>query len=277
MSVTPTNHEAALIDAQGTRHEVASATARIVSLVPSITELLFDLGLASQVVGRTGFCIHPKEAVKRVAKVGGTKSIDVGRIRRLAPSHLIVNVDENPRGTVQELAKFVPHVIVTHPLGPQDNLGLYRLLGGIFSREAQAEQLCCRLEQAYRETLADASTWPSRKVLYLIWKSPWMTVSPDTYVSRMLATVGWTTYPASNESRYPTVQLTPTLLRSVDFVLLSTEPYSFRERHCVEVMDLLPPDSPARVALIDGAMTSWYGSRAIDGLAYLRDLRRYLN
>ena len=143
MSVIPIN-EAALIDAVGTQHEVAAATARIVSLVPSITELLFDLGLAPQVVGRTGFCIHPRDGVRRVAKVGGTKSIDVGRIKRLAPTHLIVNIDENPHGHVEELAKFVPHVIVTHPLGRKTISQLYRLLGAIFSREEQSVQLCRR-------------------------------------------------------------------------------------------------------------------------------------
>ena len=275
MSVIPIN-EAALIDALGTQHEVAGATARIVSLVPSITELLFDLGLAPQVVGRTGFCIHPREGVRRVAKVGGTKSIDVGRIKRLAPTHLIVNIDENPRGTVEELAKFVPHVIVTHPLGPQDNLHLYRLLGAIFSREGQSVRLCQRFEQAYQETLSAAVIWPTQQVLYLIWKSPWMTVSQDTYVARMLAAVGWHTVAPKSDARYPTVELTASLLSSVDFVLLSTEPYSFRERHCVEMLDLLPSNSHARVALIDGAMTSWYGSRAIQGLTYLRDFRHRL-
>ena len=102
MPIVPTN-ETDLVDALGTVHEVASATARIVSLVPSITELLFDLGLATNVVGRTGFCIHPAELVKRVPKVGGTKSIDIGRLKRLAPTHIIVNIDENPRARWRSL------------------------------------------------------------------------------------------------------------------------------------------------------------------------------
>jgi len=275
MSLTPVN-ERELTDALGTRHQVAGAQARIVSLVPSITELLFDLGLAPQIVGRTGFCIHPKDGVKRIAKVGGTKSIETGRIKRLAPTHLIVNIDENPRSTVEALARFVPHVIVTHPLEPRDNLVLYRLLGGIFSREEQAEELCRRFERGYDETVSAAAGWPRRRVLYLIWKSPWMTVARDTYISRMLATVGWDTYEAKGTARYPTLNLTPERLRDVDVVLLSSEPYSFRERHCVEVLDMLPAGSRTRVALIDGSMTSWYGSRAIQGMTYLRDFRRNL-
>jgi ABC-type Fe3+-hydroxamate transport system substrate-binding protein len=275
MSLTPTN-ERELVDAVGQRHDVAGAQARIVSLVPSITELLFDLGLAPQIVGRTGFCVHPKDRVKRVPKVGGTKSIEVARIKRLAPTHLVVNIDENPRAAVEELAKFIPHVVVTHPLGPRDNLRLYRLLGGIFSREEQAEELCRRFEQSYADTASAAAAWPRQKVLYLIWKSPWMTVAMDTYISRMLATVGWDNHEAKSEARYPSLTLTPALLDSVAFVLLSSEPYSFRERHCVEILDLLPPAAHTRVALIDGAMTSWYGSRAIQGLAYLRQFRQQL-
>jgi ABC-type Fe3+-hydroxamate transport system substrate-binding protein len=166
---------------------------------------------------------------------------------------------------------------VTHPLAPQDNTRLYRLLGGVFSREQQAALLCRRFEQAYQDTLASVALWETQRVLYLIWKSPWMTVSPDTYVARMLAAVRWQTLAVKSDARYPTVELSADLLRNVDVVLLSTEPYSFRERHCVEMIDLLPADSHTRVALIDGAMTSWYGSRAIEGLAYLRDFRRGLD
>jgi len=120
------------VDAVGTEHAVAGSDARIVSLVPSVTELLCDLGLAAQLVGRTGFCIHPREVVRDIPKVGGTKDVNLDRIRELAPTHLVVNIDENEKETVEELARSVPSVIVTHPLAPEDNLGLYRLLGGIF-------------------------------------------------------------------------------------------------------------------------------------------------
>jgi ABC-type Fe3+-hydroxamate transport system substrate-binding protein len=273
---SPSVSDRDLTDAIGARHGVAGAQARIVCLVPSITELLFELGLGPQVVGRTGFCIHPKDRVKRVSKVGGTKAIDAGRIKRLAPTHLIVNIDENPRMAVAELAAFVPNVVVTHPLQPRDNLALYRLLGGIFSREEQAEQLCRLFEAAYEQTIAAAAAWPRQRVLYLIWKSPWMTVARDTYISRMLATVGWDTCEIKSEARYPAFDPTPGLLQEEDVVLLSSEPYSFRERHRLEILDLLPAHSRTRVALIDGSMTSWYGSRAIQGLAYLREFRRTL-
>jgi ABC-type Fe3+-hydroxamate transport system substrate-binding protein len=262
-----------LTDAAGTQHDIATGPARIVCLVPSITELLFELDLGAQVVGRTGFCIHPRDKVRKVSKVGGTKTIDLARIKRLQPTHLIVNVDENPRALVQEIGRFVPHVIVTHPRHPRDNLALYRLIGGIFGREERALALCQRFERAYDECLTRTATWPHQKVLYLIWKSPWMTVCADTHISRMLAAVRWDTIAPASHARYPTIDLTPEMLTEASFILLPSEPYAFRERHCVEILESLPQGSRTRVALIDGAMTSWYGSRAIEALRYLREFR----
>jgi ABC-type Fe3+-hydroxamate transport system substrate-binding protein len=236
---------------------------RIVCLVPSITELVCELGLADELVGRTGFCIHPWETVRRVPKVGGTKDIKLERIRDLAPTHVIVNVDENRREDADALAEFVPHVVVTHPLGPLDNLDLYRLLGATFGREAQAARLCEEFERALDELRA--RTWAPQDVLYLIWRDPWMAVAPDTYIAQMLALVGWRSQPLHSDDRYPTVDLEECAGR-VDRVLLSSEPYHFKERHVPEVAALAPN---AQVSLIDGEMISWYGSRAIQGLHYL--------
>jgi ABC-type Fe3+-hydroxamate transport system substrate-binding protein len=236
---------------------------RIVCLVPSITELVCELGLADELVGRTGFCIHPWETVRRVPKVGGTKDIKLERIRDLAPTHVIVNVDENRREDADALAEFVPHVVVTHPLGPLDNLDLYRLLGATFGREAQAARLCEEFERALDELRA--RTWAPQDVLYLIWRDPWMAVAPDTYIAQMLALVGWRSQPLHSEDRYPTVDLEE-CAGPVDRVLLSSEPYHFKERHVPEVAALAPN---AQVSLIDGEMISWYGSRAIQGLHYL--------
>ena len=266
-----------LADALGHLHSPAGADARIVSLVPSITELLFALGLGDQVAGRTGFCIHPREPVKAVPKVGGTKSVDIAAIRALAPTHLIVNIDENERPTVEQMRGFVPNLIVTHPLGPLDNIALYRLIGGIFGREARAEELCAQFQSAYDEAAAACRHLLREKVLYLIWKSPWMTVSRDTYIARTLAVAGWDTLEIDSPDRYPKIELTPGLLQKVGRILLSSEPYAFRERHLEEVRVLLSVTrhpSPVTVSLVDGEMTSWYGSRAIEGMRYLRGLRK---
>jgi ABC-type Fe3+-hydroxamate transport system substrate-binding protein len=261
-----------LTDAAGTRHAPAAPGARIVSLVPSLTELLCDLGLDAQLVGRTGFCIHPREAVRHLPKVGGTKDVKIARIRELAPTHLVVNKDENEKPTVNKLARFVPNVIVTFPVGPLDNPPLYRLFGNIFGREPQAESLCRAFDEAYAELEREARNWPRERVLYLIWKAPWMTISRDTYISRCLALAGWDTVPEQAAARYPRLELTPELFEQTDRILLSSEPYSFRERHVEELNALVA--NRIGVHIIRGDYLSWYGSRAIPGLRYLKDLRR---
>ena len=275
-----------MVDAIGRAHARARTDARIVSLVPSVTELLFELGAGDRLVGRTGFCVHPKQQIRTVPKVGGTKAVNVDAIRQLAPTHLIVNIDENEKPTVDRLAQFVPNVVVTHPLGPLDNPPLYRLLGGIFSCEDKAEQLCEAFESAYGAAVATCAALPRERVLYLIWTSPWMTVSRDTYVSRTLAAVGWDTVEIDSAERYPKFELTPALTARLDRVFLSSEPFAFRQRHVEQVRQALEADDSfflptardesrltVAVSLIDGEMTSWYGSRAIQGLNYLARLR----
>ena len=259
-------------DAVGTLHERADRSTRIVSLVPSVTELVCDLGLASQLVGRTGFCVHPRATLRSVPKVGGTKDVDLAKLRALAPTHVVLNIDENEQPTAAALAQFVPHLIVTHPLGPLDNLPLYRLIGGIFGREHAAEALCIRFQQAHDALAQAARAWPRQHVLYLIWKDPWMTVARDTYISRTLALAGWDTVPAGATARYPRVQLDQAVLQDVQRVLFSSEPYRFRAKHIAELRALAVMRGKT-VALIDGEMTSWYGSRAIAGMDYLRRLR----
>jgi ABC-type Fe3+-hydroxamate transport system substrate-binding protein len=271
---------ASYVDAVGTSHGRAGPDARIVCLVPSITELLFALGLGDRIVGRTGFCVHPRAEVKRVPKVGGTKDFDLEKIRGLAPTHLVVNVDENPKERVEAAGGFVPHVIVTHPMGPLDNPLLYKLLGGIFGREEEAEALAQRFDSAYREAIEATANLPHERVLYLIWRDPWMTISRDTYIARTLAAVGWEQIEVTSPDRYPKILL-ESMLGQVDRVLLSSEPYAFRQRDVEEVARTLNISSPVpghsvgtvTVSLIDAQMTSWYGSRAIEGMRYLASLR----
>lgn len=260
-----------LIDAIGAAHRrlEAGETARIVSLVPSVTELLCDLGLAGQLVGRTGFCIHPAGIVPGIAKVGGTKDVNVEKIRRLAPTHLVVNIDENEKPTVDALSAFIPHVIVTHPLAPRDNLDLYRLLGGIFGADDAAQRLCADFEREYA-ALAAMPPQPVRNVLYCIWQDPWMSISRDTYIARMLELAGMRQWEWPGEQkRYPEFAWSQALADGIDEILLSSEPYRFTEVH-VDAMER-QTGKPAR--LVDGEMLSWYGSRAIAGLRYLRCLR----
>lgn len=269
------NHGMFWTDAASQRHPPAKGDFRIACLVPSITELLFDLGLGGRVVARTGFCIHPREQVLAVPKVGGTKDVNLERLKQLSPTHCIVNIDENTRETADALRAFVPNVIVTHPQSPADNLPLFDLIGGIFGREQVAAGLAAQLRaQLYRMAQCQ---WPERRVLYLIWRNPWMTVARDTYVSQMLALVNWQTLPdvqggAAGAARYPQLSLTEPWLGSVQEVLLSSEPYRFDAAALRDMQAQLRDCAPhARVRLVDGEMCSWYGSRAIAGLNYLAE------
>jgi ABC-type Fe3+-hydroxamate transport system substrate-binding protein len=259
-----------LSDAIGTVH-LPTLEARIVCLVPSITELLCDLGLADRLVGRTGFCIHPAALVASIPKVGGTKDVNIDKIRQLMPTHAIVNIDENTRPTAEALTEFVPHLVVTHPRAPRDNLALARLMGGIFGKEAEAERWCAQFEREFA-ALQAMQPGAQRTVLYCIWRDPWMTISPDTYIARMLGELGWQVPVFTDPARYPTFTWTEELLDQIDAVLLSTEPYRFTDAHVEELASQIGKP----VMLVDGEMMSWYGSRAVAGLGYLRALRTKL-
>ena len=247
------------------------ANARIACLVPSITETLFALGLGAQVVARTGFCIHPEPAVRDVPKVGGTKDVNVSKLLALEPTHVIVNIDENRKATVDQLRKMIPHVIVTHPLLPEDNAALFRLLGHAFAADEAALRLTRELADALALARSVGATMPPETVLYAIWKNPWMTVSRDTYVSAMMAMVGWKTLPIQADKRYPEVALDDVAWQNAERIFLSSEPYSFGDEHVAEVRNEMGLTQP--IQLIDGEMVSWYGVRAIAGLHYLANLR----
>lgn len=263
-----------LTDALGVQHAPVSAPARIVSLVPSITELLFALKLGDQVVGRTHYCIHPAPLVMPLPSVGGTKKIRYARLQALQPTHVIVNIDENPRELAERLMADGLQVIVTHPLSPEDNVPLYRLLGGIFDRVTEADALAARFEQALAELRQVA--WPRRRVLYLIWRKPWMGIGRETYIARMLALVGWETLPVETAARYPELVLDKALLDAADLILFSSEPYRFLPQD-LETFARDYGCPPEKLRLIDGEMTSWYGSRAIQGLRYMGQFAREIS
>lgn len=259
-------------DALHREHPPCADAPRIVSLVPSLTELVCDLDLAGQLVGRTGFCVHPKEALRGVPKVGGTKDVKLDFLRQLAPTHVIADIDENPRAVVEEIMGFVPHVVVVHPRAVDDNLGLYALLGHVFRREHVAAQLAAEFAAARAELDTLVRSLPRECVLYPIWREPWMTVRRDTYIAAMLAAAGWDSLPAEAASRYPAFDWNAPWLDQVQRVLLPSEPYAFAARDVAEVGER----ARRPVTRIDGEMVSWYGSRAISGLRYLGELRRQL-
>jgi hypothetical protein len=251
---------------------------RIASLVPSLTELLVELGLRDCLVARTGFCVHPAAELRDVPKVGGTKDVNLARLQRLAPTHVLVNIDENRRETVDAIRAWPrpPRVIVTHPVRPEDNLTLIAQLVEHFGARPAVAERAAALAQALRHELAltHAEARPARRVLYLIWHAPWMTVARDTYLAAMLARVHWLTLPdlaggAAGAARYPVVRGDEPWLAQVQLVLLSSEPFRFTEQHLAAARALCPN---ACARLVDGELLSWYGARAVAGLRYLREM-----
>lgn len=249
---------------------------RIASLVPSLTELVVALGLGGHLVARTGFCIHPAPHLRDVPKVGGTKDVNLAKLRQLAPTHVLVNVDENRLDIVPAVQAMGAELLVTHPQAPEDNLVLVTQLVEAFGHLPGVVERGAQLQQALRDELAASRMVesPPETVLYLIWHDPWMTVARDTYISRMLATVQWHTVPAlaggeRGAARYPVVRGDEPWLASVQRVLLSSEPFRFEEAHLEAAQALCPQ---ALVQRVDGELVSWYGPRAVPGLRYLREL-----
>jgi hypothetical protein len=260
----------AAVDWDGVAHPAAGTAPRVACVVPSLTELLFALGLGEHVVARTGFCVHPRAAVRRVPKIGGTKDFDIEALRALRPTHLVVNVDENRRDAVDAARAFVPQVIVTHPCAPGDNLRLYALFGALFAREREAAALAARFTVALDELDAAVAGLARERVAYLIWKKPWMAVARGTYIAATLARAGWDVEPDPSAVRYPELAECDPAWAAAERILLSSEPYAFRPRDVRE----LARARGKPVHLVDGEMTSWYGPRAIDGMRYLGRLRR---
>jgi len=251
---------------------------RIASLVPSLTELIVELGLIDHLVARTGFCIHPVERLRDIPKIGGTKDVNLAKLQRLAPTHVLVNIDENRRETVDAIRAWPrpPQIIVTHPLRPEDNLALIEQLAGAFAAAPGVDERAAALSAALHRELEQ--THPEgrapQRVLYLIWRDPWMTVARDTYISAMLARAAWQTLPdahggAAGAARYPVVRGDEPWLADVQQVLLSSEPYAFGVQHLDEARRLCP-NASARI--VDGELLSWYGARAVAGLRYLREI-----
>ena len=266
---TPGSAVPQLTDWTGRRHDTAP-DARILSLVPSLTETLFALGLGGSIVGRTAFCIHPADRVKDVKSVGGTKQVNWRKVDTARPTHAVLNVDENPKEMAEEMAARGIVPVVTHPLSPADNGPLIRLLGGVFGRPDAADDLAEHFEDTLAAVTA-ARPMAETRVLYLIWKAPWMTVGPDTYIARTLGLIGWRTWAPPAAARYPEIAMTDAVLDRVDRVLFSSEPFPFTEDH-LAAFRADHPDHAAKAQLVDGEMLSWYGVRAAAGLSYLKDL-----
>ncbi|GIV37190.1 MAG: iron ABC transporter [Cyclobacteriaceae bacterium] len=240
---------------------------RIVSLVPSQTELLSELCLDSRVVGITRFCVRPPEWKKHKTLVGGTKNFRPEIIRSLNPDLVIGNREENHREGIEALKKEFP-VWMSDVINLESALDMIRALGNLTGCGNHAQALAAEIESG----LAAMETLPRLRALYLIWKNPWMGAGSRTFIHQMMCLAGFTNV-LENTPRYPPLTDDDIRRLAPEVVLLSSEPYPFREKHIAEIRQLLPE---ARIILTDGEMFSWYGSRMLYFPDYIRQLKSRL-
>lgn len=244
-------------------HAVSSQ--RIVSLVPSQTELLFDLGLEQRLVGRTRFCIHPADRVKGIPVAGGTKNIEPERVLALKPDLVIANKEENEKVLVEALQYQVPvYVSDIHDLPAA--LNMICDVGVLTGMDENSKKINHQILQEFLKLESGLKG----NALYLIWKEPWMTVGAGTFISDMLNRAGWHNLGSHFGERYPVIG-NPNEVEP-EIVFLSSEPYPFKERHKEEIRRIWPK---SEVRLVDGEMFSWYGSRLLKSPLYFRQLQNF--
>lgn len=222
---------------------------RIISLVPSITETLIDLA-PEMVIGRTKFCIHPADFVKKLPVVGGTKNFHPEKVRELRPDLVIVNKEENEKEPVEELMKDL-NVMVTNIENLDDNYKLIRELGEIVGQQKKAEEICQKTIRIFEENHLKQSI----RTGYMIWRKPYMTVGGDSFVNHILETLGFINI-FNDRKRYPEIELKE--LDETELIILSTEPYPFSEKHIPEFSSELPDK---KIIVADGEAFAWFGSR----------------
>ena len=254
------------------------ANPRVISLVPSQTELLYHLELEEQVVGITRFCIHPDDWYRNKKRVGGTKDPHIDIIRQLRPDLVIANKEENRQEDIALLARSFP-IWVTDVATISGALAMIMEAGDLLNRKNQAEKMVKQIAISF-ESLApkelqgftqqqSPSFDPAIRTAYLIWKDPWMTIGSDTFIHDVMAHAGFANVFAEG-IRYPTITLEMLQQQNPELILLSSEPYPFRTKHLEE----LRADFPGtKIRLVDGELFSWYGSRLIHTASYLKDLR----
>ena len=238
---------------------------RIISLVPSQTELLYDLGLGDRVVGITKFCIHPEEWFRTKTRVGGTKTVDMDKVRALRPDLIIGNKEENARPDIDALEKEFP-VWMSDINGLDGALDMIRRVGELTGTGLKAEALATDIAACFAQLVPNSAGY---SMAYLIWRKPWMVAGANTFIHDMLRRCGYTNAFADRTERYPEVSPAELAAADPDLILLSSEPYPFVEKHIAE-LNLLLPGVPVR--LVDGEPFSWYGSRLLRSPAYFNGL-----
>ena len=240
---------------------------RIVSLCPSLTELVFDLGLGNSLVGVTKFCVHPAEGVRAIEKIGGTKTPKIDRIRELGPDLVLLNEEENRVEDAEALQAAGLACHVSFPKTAVETAGMVRSIGAAVDRAGEAERIARAIEEAAHRARVSAEGRPSVRYAYLIWRDPLMSVSGDTFISDLLRLGGGENAFEGRPKRYPVVEPEEMAAAGLHAVLLSTEPFPFQEKH-VDEISRGTGLAPEIFHIVDGEMLSWHGSRTPAGIEY---------
>ncbi|MDN3588925.1 helical backbone metal receptor [Pedobacter aquatilis] len=244
---------------------------RIVSIVPSQTELLFDLGLDREIIGLTKFCIHPIEKFAERTKVGGTKKLNIDLIKDLKPDLIIGNKEENSQSDIEELAEFFP-IWMSDIFTLDDAMKTITDIGDLIDKAPEAAYLNHLISAGFKDLKALAlQNSIDKKVAYLIWRKPYMAAGKNTFINDVLITNGMTN--VIEAERYPEINIDGLAKLNPQLILLSSEPYPFREKHIEEIEKEL---RNAKVLLVDGEMFSWYGSRLVKAVQYFFEFQKQL-
>ena len=242
---------------------------RIISLVPSQTELLVDLGLENSLIGLTKFCVHPKHLRKEKVIVGGTKQINVQKIKGLSPDIILCNKEENTKEMIEAIDDIAPvHISDIYTI--EDCLKLIKMYGDIFEVTSDASNIIEAINTERQQFQNKIANQQKPKAAYFIWKNPWMVAASNTFIHAMLNEAGFTNV-FENFERYPEIDLNNLNLRGTEFIFLSSEPYPFKEQH-LETLKKQFPDK--EVVIVDGEMFSWYGSRLQKAYRYFESLHQ---
>lgn len=236
---------------------------RIISLVPSQTELLWDLGLNEEIIGITKFCIHPDELFKSKTKIGGTKTLNIKLINELKPDLIIGNKEENEQQQINELIKHQP-VWMSDIFNLDNSLQMIHELGIITQKEIKAIEIINLIKDSFQKI-----NQLNRSVLYLIWNKPYMAAGQNTFINDMLKRCGLINVLKQPESRYPELSIDEMIELNPELIFLSSEPYPFKEQHIIELKEKLPH---TKMILVDGELFSWYGSRLLKSANYFNQL-----
>ena len=260
----------AYIDQMGREVNLSQKPVRIISLVPSQTELLYDLGLKDEVIAQTLFCIHPDWAHQSKTRIGGTKKLQIDKIRELKPDLIIGNKEENIKEQMEILMKEFP-VYLSDIQNLEDALKMISDIGSICGKEPEAKFIVDEIKLGFAEL---HQTEKKKKIAYLIWNEPLMAAGHDTFINEMLHKCGFENVLLNKESRYPETSIQELNEMGVEFVLLSSEPFPFAEKH---IQQLKTEGLKAEIILVDGELFSWYGSRLKYSVSYFKQLIQQIN